>query len=49
MIDTYGMDTVREMASTKRQVMKYARIDLEDMIADYKKRIKEQEQRLAGV
>jgi hypothetical protein len=49
MIDTYGMDTVREMASTKRQVMKYARIDLEDMIADYKKRIKEQERRLAGV
>lgn len=49
MIDTYGMDTVREMASTKRQVMKYARVDLEDMITDYKKRIKEQEQRLAGV
>jgi len=49
MIDTYGMDTVREMASTKRQVMKYARIDLEDMIADYKKRIKEQEQGLVGV
>ena len=49
MIDTYGMELVRELSETKRQVMKYNRIDLEDLITEFKQRIKEQEHRLAGV
>lgn len=49
MIDTYGMDTVRELSETKRQVMKYSRIELMDLIIELRARIKEQEQRLAGV
>ena len=49
MIDTYGMEMVRELSDTKRQVIKYSRIDLEDLISEYKLRIKEQEERLAGV
>lgn len=49
MIDTYGMEMVRELSDTKRQVVKYSRIDLEDLISEYKLRIKEQEERLAGV
>jgi len=49
MIDMYGIEKVRELADTKRQVVKYSRIDLEDIIQELKKRVKEQEQRLAGV
>ena len=49
MIDTYGMEMVRELSDTKRQVVKYSRIDLEDLISEYKLRIKKQEERLAGV
>lgn len=49
MIDTYGMEAMRELIDSKHRVVKYTRIDLEDMIADIKARIKEQEQRLAGV
>ena len=49
MIDTYGMDTVRELSETKRQIVKHTRADLMDLIIELRARIKEQEQRLAGV
>lgn len=49
MIDTYGLDAMRELIDSKHQPRKFTAIELEDLISEYKKRIKEQEQRLAGV
>jgi len=49
MIDTYGLDAMRELIASKHQPRKFTALELEDLIADYKKRIKEQEQRLAGL
>jgi hypothetical protein len=49
MIDTYGLDAMRELIDSKHQPRKFTALELEDFIAEYKKRIKEQEQRLAGV
>lgn len=49
MIDTYGLDAMRELIASKHHPRKFTAIELQDLIADYKCRIKEQEQRLAGV
>ena len=49
MIDTYGLDAMRELIDSKHQPRKFTARELEDLIAEYKARIKEQEQRLAGV
>jgi len=49
MIDTYGLDAMRELIDSKHQPRKFTALELEDLIAEYKARIKEQEQRLAGV
>lgn len=48
MCDTYGSDAVRQMIETKREIKKWDRIELTDMISDLKVRIKEQEARLNG-
>ena len=49
MIDTYGMDAMRELIQSKHQVKKFTEVELLDLIGEYKLRIKEQEDRLAGV
>jgi len=49
MIDTYGIEAMRELVDSKHRVVKYTQADLLDLIAEYKLRIKEQEQRLAGL
>ena len=49
MIDTYGLDAMRELIALKYQTRKFTDIELLELIAEYKLRIKEQEQRLAGV
>jgi len=49
MIDTYGMDAMRELVNSKHQIRKFTDVELQDLISEYKGRIKEQEQRLAGV
>jgi hypothetical protein len=49
MIDTYGLDAMRELIASKHQPRKFTAIELEDLITDFKQRIKEQEHRLAGV
>ena len=49
MIDTYGLDAMRELIASKHHPRKFTAIELQDLIAEYKCRIKEQEQRLAGV
>ena len=43
MIDTYGEDTVRHMVETKREVVKWNRVELEELKADLRKRVKELE------
>ncbi len=49
MIDTYGLDAMKELVASKHQVRKFTDTELLELIAEYKRRIKEQEQRLAGV
>lgn len=49
MIDTYGLDAMKELVASKHQPRKFTDSELLEMISDYKRRIKEQEQRLAGV
>ncbi len=49
MIDTYGMDAMRELIQSKHQAKKFTEVELLDLIGEYKLRIKEQEDRLAGV
>lgn len=49
MIDTYGLDAMRELIASKHQPRKFTDIELLELIAEYKLRIKEQEQRLAGL
>ena len=46
MVDMYGYDHVKHMTDVKREVIKWNRAELEDMIADLKGSIKEQEARL---
>jgi len=49
MIDTYGLDAMRELIASKHQPRKFTDTELLELIAEYKLRIKEQEQRLAGL
>jgi len=49
MIDTYGLDAMKELVALKHQPRKFTDTELLELIAEYKRRIKEQEQRLAGV
>ena len=46
MVDTYGIEMVRELNQKKRELCKQNRIELEDMKIELKVRIKEQEKRL---
>ena len=46
MVDTYGYDHVKLMTDTKREIVKWNRVELEDIVKDFKARIKEQEARL---
>ncbi len=46
MVDMYGEDHVRSMVETKRQVKKWERVELNDLIRDLKERIKNEENRL---
>jgi len=46
MVEKYGEETVDELESEAYVVNKWNRIELEDLIAEYKERIKEQEERL---
>ena len=43
MCDTYGADHVRHMVETKREVVKWNRVELEELKADLRKRVKELE------
>ena len=43
MIDMYGADHVRHMVETKREVIKWNRVELEELKADLRKRVKELE------
>lgn len=49
MIDTYGLDAMKELVASKHQPRKFIDTELLELIAEYKRRIKEQEERLAGV
>jgi len=49
MIDTYGLDAMKELVASKHQPRKFTDTELLELIAEYKRRIKEQEERLAGV
>jgi hypothetical protein len=46
MIDMHGADFVDDLKRQSRQVRKYSRGEVEDMIADFKARIQQQEDRL---
>lgn len=46
MIDMHGADFVDDLKRQSRQVRKYSRGEVEDMIADFKARIAEQEDRI---
>ena len=48
MVDMYGADYVEWLSTSKRNICKRSRMDYEDMIEDFKTRLKEQENRLAG-
>lgn len=49
MEDYYGKDYVKQMLRDKRKSRKYYAEDYREMLADFKKQIKEHEKRLAGV
>lgn len=49
MQDTYGRDFVEWLEQSKNTGRKWVRSELEDLRADLKERIREQDQRLAGV
>lgn len=46
MVDTYGRDFVEELHQKSRQVHKWNRVELEDLIISLKERITEQRERL---
>lgn len=48
MEDTYGREFVEELLIKKHQTKKYARCEIEDLIADLRIRVREQEQRVIG-
>jgi 5-methylcytosine-specific restriction endonuclease McrA len=48
MVDTYGIEMVRELNEKKRALCKQNRIELEEMKLELRNRIREQEKRLEG-
>jgi hypothetical protein len=48
MVSMYGEEFVSELIQQSRQVKKYTRHEVEGLIFDFKRRIAEQEKRLAG-
>lgn len=48
MVDTYGIEMVRELNEKKRALCKQNRIELEEMKLELRSRIREQEKRLEG-
>ena len=48
MIDHYGKDFVQHILDTKNDIHKLYKADYDEMIADFKEQIKEQEARLAS-
>lgn len=49
MQDTYGRDYVDELLILKHRTKKWNRFELEDLIKELRRQIKEQEQRVCGV
>lgn len=48
MEDTYGREFVDELLVKKHQTKKYGRGEITDIIADFRARVREQEQRVVG-
>lgn len=49
MQDMYGSDFVQHMLDTQHQVVKLSRVELEDMIKDFKEQIKENKKRIGAL
>jgi len=49
MIDMYGIDFHKELLEDSLKVKKYRLPDVRDMLADLKKRVKEQEDQLGSM